>query len=153
MQVIDVNEGATNFAKISAHETTRIAIEGGRIKRVFGSAGELAIEADKTLGQMFITPSGENAEKPINLFIVSESGLTYTMLLQPVEVPSEVIILKEKVKKGDLTQIEKSGDYERVIKSLMFTMANNQMPDDMQVTEKNQIIPFWNEVRFFCKTL
>ena len=94
LQLLDAREGELLIGKISAKEITRIAFEHDRIRKVTGNAGEFVLEKDDDKGQIFIRPAVAESTKPINLFISSDRR-TVGLLLQPVDTPSETIVIRE----------------------------------------------------------
>jgi conjugal transfer pilus assembly protein TraK len=94
LQIVDAQDGQTALAKLSRKEVTRIAFERGRVRKVTGSAGEFVLEKDDEKGQIFVRPTDPQSTKPINLFLTSERG-TVALLLQPVDTPSDSIVIRE----------------------------------------------------------
>ena len=94
LQVVEARDGESAVAKISQKEVTRIAFEKSRVRRVTGNAGEFVFEKDEDKGQIFIRPTSPENTKPINLFIMSDRG-TVGLLLQPVDMPSDTIVIRE----------------------------------------------------------
>src|SRR3989344_8927754 len=93
VQILEVTEGQPAYAKISARELTRLKIVDGRIESVRGIQGEITIEPDPNTGEAYLRPN--TASKIISLFITSDSGATYTLLLSPDAIPATNIIIKE----------------------------------------------------------
>lgn len=148
LQVLDAVDGQVMLAKISAKEPTRIAISNGRIKKFVGNEGDLIIQKDSENGQIFVHPASLTG-KPINLFVTDDKGATYTLLLQPVDIPAETVMLRNKQAQINiLTEIERSGSYERVLKGMMLVMATDDLPPDMEVRDVKQGIALWREARF-----
>jgi len=92
LQVVDARDGETVLAKVSRKEVTRISVERGRIRKVTGNAGEFVLEKDDEKGQVFIRPVSPDSTKPINLFVSTERS-TIGLLLQPVDTPSDAIVI------------------------------------------------------------
>ena len=93
LQTVEPAEGHNSFVKISAKETTRIAIEGGKIRSLIGTDGELTVEKDEERGQIFVRPVVLN--KPINVRLIAASGATYNLVMQAVDIPQEDVIVRE----------------------------------------------------------
>ena len=66
-QVLEALDGQTVLGRLSARELTRIAVEGGRVRKVTGQAGEFVMEKDDDLGQVFIRPAFPEQSRPIML--------------------------------------------------------------------------------------
>ena len=141
------------LARISQKEVTRIAFERNRIRRVTGNAGEFVLEKDEEKGQIFIRPTATESTKPINLFVMSDRG-TVALLLQPVDMPSDTIVIREG--RGPVTSassIERSGRHIRTIKNLLLAMAADVLPDDMEVRELAQEMTLWPAFAWFFSDL
>lgn len=147
LQILDARDGETVLAKISQKEVTRIALEKGRIRKVTGNAGEFVLEKDEEKGQVFIRPASADSTKPINLFVTSER-ITVALLLQPVDAPSDTIVIREgRDRATSASRIERSSRHVQTIKNLLLAMANDALPDDMEVREVSQELTLWQGVR------
>ena len=146
IQILEGVDGQTLVGKIAQKELTRVTLERGRIKKVTGNAGEFLLEKDEDKGQIYIRPTSESATKPINLFITTERA-TYTLLLQPVDLPAETIVIKDSAARSEPTRMERSGAYVRVIKNLLLAMASDALPRDMEVREMTKEVSLWKDAR------
>lgn len=148
LQVLDGVDGQVLLAKISAKEPTRIAISNGRIKQFVGNEGDLVIQKDTSNGQIFVHPASMTG-KPVNLFVTDDKGATYTLLLQPVDIPAETILLRDKqAQMNTLSQVERAGSYDRVLKGMVLVMATDDVPPDVEVKDVDRDIALWREARF-----
>jgi len=88
-------EGDTEIsAAISLKEVSRIALRDDRIAGVVHLPRGFGVEHDAETGDIFMVPmAGLVDTAPINLFITSEQGRTYQLLLTPLDIPSEQIII------------------------------------------------------------
>ena len=93
-QVKPAQENKTITAKISAKDLTRIYVQADRILQVRGTDGTYHLEKDEREGAVFIRPRESHANKPFSVFLTTEQGRTYPLLLIPVDVPAETIALK-----------------------------------------------------------
>lgn len=135
LQVVDASDGQTALAKISRQEVTRIAFERSRVLRVTGNSGEFLLEKDDERGQIFIRPSDPLSNKPVNLFLNSAHG-TVALLLQPVDLPGDTIIIRETQSGATRrSRLEASGHHVRVLKNLLVAIADDRLPEDMQLRE------------------
>lgn len=82
-------------AFISARDLTRIKAVEDRIRAIRASDGELELTQDKQLGEIYLRPANDTLA-PINIFVTTEKGFTYKLLMIPKRIPSEQIILKNK---------------------------------------------------------
>jgi conjugal transfer pilus assembly protein TraK len=147
LQVVDARDGETVLAKVSRKEVTRISIERGRIRKVTGNAGEFVLEKDDDKGQVFIRPTSTDGTKPINLFVSTERS-TIGLLLQPVDTPSDAIVIREaRDATAEPSRIERSGRHVRTIKNLLLAMAEDALPDDMEVREPGRDLALWPGAR------
>lgn len=147
LQTLEARDGETVLARISQKEVTRIAFDKGRIRKVTGNAGEFVLEKDEENGQIFIRPSSSESAKPINLFLTSDRG-TVALLLQPIDAPSETIVIREKRALDTRSSRDtRSSSHVRTVKNLLLAMAGDALPQDMQVRELAQDLVLWPEVR------
>ena len=177
LQVIDARDGVTVEATIALKEPTRIRIEGAAITDVFGNiysstcgtsapasssttptinpTGEIVLECDKERGEVYLRPVGSGT-KPVNLF-VSSANATYTLLLRRTDTPADTIVLRDRSVHGSHTAAAtnsanapagSSPSYLRALKSFLVLMARDQAPSDVQIEERQQVVPLWVEADF-----
>jgi conjugal transfer pilus assembly protein TraK len=146
IQILEGVDGQTLVGKISQKELTRVTVERGRVKKVTGNAGEFLLEKDEDKGQIYIRPLSETATKPINLFVTTDRA-TFTLLLQPVDLPAETIVIKDRASRNEPARTERSSAYLRVIKNLLLAMASDTLPRDMEVRELAKEVSLWKEAR------
>ena len=152
LQLLDAVPGQTLYAKISMREMTRLSLESGRIKTIPNIGGELIIEADKDNGQVFIKPAADTT-KPINVFLTDEAGVTYGLVLQPLDMPMESVIIRNKAAASQQARQaqNRSEPYLQQLKNLLLAMYNPVWANGMEVRDKEQEIGLWKEVRFVLK--
>lgn len=144
---MDGRDGATVLAKVSRQEVTRIAFEHSRVRRVTGNANEFVLEKDDERGQVFIRPADAQSTKPINLFVSSDRA-TVSLLLQPVDVPGDSIVIREPRATGDAPpRLEASSRHVRTLKNLLVALADDSLPEDMEVREPGREIALWPGTR------
>lgn len=146
IQILEGVDGQTLVGKIAQKELTRVTVERGRIKKVTGNAGEFLLEKDEDKGQIYIRPTTDTATKPINLFVTTDRA-TFTLLLQPVDLPAETIVIKDRAARSARAPIERSSAYVRVIKNLLLAMASDTLPREMEVREMAKPVSLWKEAR------
>lgn len=159
LQIIEPVEGSNSFAKISAKETTRLVIEGAKIKTMLATDGELTYEKDTDRGQLFIRPVVLN--KPINVRLISTSGATYNLILSAVDIPQEDVIIREpfaaKMDRagtgGSFTasQSKRSGvnpSQGKTIRDLVAVMALEEPPSTANVRAADEELALWENTRF-----
>ena len=146
LQILDAKDGETVLGKISQKEVTRINFERSRIRKVTGNAGEFVLEKDEEKGQIFIRPASPDSTKPINLFVSSDRS-TVALLLQPVDTPSDTIVIREGRDPLTASRSEKSGLHVRTLKNLLLARAGDALPEDMEVREPGRQLALWPGVR------
>lgn len=151
LQEVNPVEGQNAFVKISAKETTRLYIDGGKIRSLIGTDGELTYEKDDERGQLFIRPAILN--KPINVRVVAASGATYNLIMQAVDIPQEDVVIKEpasfrtavensKGKRGAASSMDKQ------VRSLVASMALDEPPPSVEMRATQQEFALWENTRF-----
>lgn len=81
-------------AYISNDSMNRIAVANDRITQVFGDSEAYETQTEENTGQVFIKPTTENANKPLSITLITESGMTQDMTLEPSTREAATIILK-----------------------------------------------------------
>ncbi len=143
LQEVVPAEGQNAFVKISAKETTRIYIDGGKIRSLIATDGELTVEKDEDRGQLFIRPAILN--KPINVRVIAGSGATYNLVMQAVDIPQEDVVIKEPASFRTAVAAENgkgkrgaSSSMDKQVRALVAAMALEEPPNtiDMRPTRK-----------------
>jgi len=93
LQIKQATDNGQITAIVSAQEISRINLTKDRIRMVNGDP-EVDITHDSETGDVYLKPSTKPLTKPLNLFISTEKGFTYQLLLMPEKVPSEQIIIR-----------------------------------------------------------
>jgi len=153
LQVIEPVEGVNTFVKISAKETTRLAVENGKITSLIMSDGDLYVEKDAERGQLFIRPLVLN--KPINVRALLASGATYNLVMQAVDIPQEDVIIHDALiaEKGKNNAAAKNGlppstPLEKSVRNLLNAMAQETPPSSAEVRQVNQELALWEGTKF-----
>ena len=150
LQRIDARDGETLLAKISQKEVTRIAIDKGRIRKVTGNAGEFVLDKDEERGQIFIRPAVADSSKPINLFVSTDRG-TVALLLQPIDAPSDTLLIREATEAGETataaTRGGRSSTHVRTLKNLLLALAAEALPQDLEARLTPRELALWPDVR------
>ena len=146
LQEIEVADGRTVTAKVSARELTRVGMaDGRRIVRVWGLEERMTVEPDKEGGQVFIRPTQVPAPRPFSFFVRDDAGATYTVVAVPVDMPADAIVLKAKRKPE--AQPGTAHPFVVEVKSLIRAMALEREPDGYTLAVMNRAVPLWNEAR------
>ncbi len=140
-QVVDVSEGDVALVQISVKDLTRIRVANSRIENIRGNDGELVVDADKAHGEIYVRPV--NPMRPVNLFVTSETGNTYTLLLTPKDVPGSTVVLRERGAKAASAPAAGGADYQKNLEKLTLAMARSDMPRSVEVREKGTRVRLW----------
>jgi conjugal transfer pilus assembly protein TraK len=147
LQVLPVRDGETTFARIAADDLTRIALAEGRIQSWHALKGRLAIEKNTRTGQLYLRPLDRG--EPASLFLTADSGATYALTLQPVDMPAESLILKNPARRATRpSTAEQADSRQRMVKALALMMAADTLPGDMEVRERGETLRLWQGSRF-----
>jgi len=135
-QIRDVSGNDELLLEISQTELTRISVENDKISSLQFSNGILDVTTDTKLGEAYIKPRTDNS---VNLFVSTKKGFVYKLLLNPVNIPSTQIILKNKntfafegISKGI------SNDYERRLTDIILSIQRNIKIEGCYVSKVNQ---------------
>ncbi|MFQ5535490.1 MAG: type-F conjugative transfer system secretin TraK [Sphingomonadales bacterium] len=93
LQIKQSTDNGQITALVSAQEISRISLVKDRIRMVNGDP-EVDITHDSETWDIYVKPVAAPLSKPINLFISTEKGFTYQLLLMPEKAPSEQIIIR-----------------------------------------------------------
>ncbi len=131
IQIVEGGDGATIYAKVSKKEMTRLSVDHGRVASLRVRQSELSVDPDEETGQLFLTvPDGVKAKhiKPINAFLTTGAGRTYTLILQVVDTPAESIVIKEpRPRQAARSNDFKSTSYDRAVRRLVAVMSQAPM--------------------------
>jgi type-F conjugative transfer system secretin TraK len=81
-------------AAIAQDSMNRIAVTNDRITQVFGDEESYVVQAEEHTGQLFLKPTVENGDKPLSLTLITESGLTQDLTLEPTKKEATTLLLK-----------------------------------------------------------
>ena len=160
-QRLAANERVPQKAAISQKALSRIAIEGSRIREVKYLEGELEFQKDQAAGQIYVRAL---TSRPSSLFVSSEEGKTYLLILNPSSKKGENIIIdvaglrqQEAMQAASIPRppaavTSKSTDYVRGIKQLMVSMINGTSGNlGIRNSPAYKTIPLWQGVLFVQK--
>ena len=151
LQIVEAMEGQTALAKISARELTRITIERARVRAVTGIEGQLMLEKDDQTGSIYVRPT--DTTRPVNVFLTADSGRTYALVLQPVDMPADTIVLRDRTQRAatEASALERSGAHEKLVKAMVVALATGEIVPDFELREVGREIALWREARFFLE--
>ena len=137
----------TVLGKISRRKSPASASSAAESARSPATPASSCWKEDEEKGQIFIRPASPDSTKPINLFVTSERS-TVALLLQPVDTPSDTIVIREaRDPLKSASRMERSSLHVRTLKNLLLAMAGDALPDDMEVREPGQQFALWPGVR------
>ena len=125
---------------ISNHELTRIFVAHDRILAVRGVDGTYLLNKDEIQGEIFIKPTPLNQGKAISLFITTEQGHNYTLLLAPADIPARAIELTPTGGSKLAERWEKNGNYQELISGLITAMINGKVPDGYALSVPKKLV-------------
>lgn len=134
LQMKPVKNNQSVSAKIASNELSRIFVSGDRIKTTRGISGAYEVIKDEKQGMIFIKPSNYYVNRPFNLFLTTEQGRTFSLLLTPKNIPAVTIELKPLTPSIKMiSRWEKNSPYVETIIRLMNDMVNENHPDGYAV--------------------
>jgi len=160
LQKLEVKPDATATARIALKETSRIKVEGAAIVDVIGSvyapdnpAGELMVAPDAASGEIYVMPSAQALPgKLINIFVKTDKA-TYTLLLTPTDIPSETVILNDRIVLARLPESTEATasapDWLRQIKNMMLVLTSDAPAPGYLASPIGKAVGLWQEARFF----
>ncbi|MBC2731243.1 type-F conjugative transfer system secretin TraK [Thiobacillus sp.] len=105
--------------------------------------------ADATTGQALILPL---VKDPFGVFVFSQSGKTYTLVLQPQDIPGETIVIKETTSPASVAakpgEIERAASYQQAIKKMIQALAGEGLPEGLEEKKTWEEIRLWKGSRF-----
>jgi len=154
LQVLDGQEGRKHVVRIPGRELTRIGIENGRLQSFRYKVDELEVQQDKEAGAVFIQP--RVTDKQISVFVISASGATHELILQPVDtLPLESIVIRDPIGKrsaaprGERNIVEKASSFDQAVTRLVRVMAGAEAdPGEFRTERLNIPMALWAESQF-----
>ena|SRR3990167_11157227 len=139
LQIKSAVNNTTITAKVSATDVTRIMVQGDRIQSVRGVKGAYTRGNDNNSGEIYIQPTPFYQNHAFTLLITTELGRHYTLLLNPLSVPSDTLMLVPKgVNEAQAAQFENSSPYEMAITHLIRDMRVGSRPDGYAIKKVNE---------------
>lgn len=93
-QVLAMNPDKRLKAVISSDSMNRLAVTNDRITQIFGDQEAYEVQTEENTGQLFLKPTSDNGKKPLAITLITESGVTQDMSLEPQERDAATVILK-----------------------------------------------------------
>lgn len=138
LQIKTVTDNETIVTRISSLDVTRILVKGDRIKSLKGVKGAYTRENDETNGEIYLQPTPLYQNRAFTILIETEQGRHYSLLLNPLAVPSEAVMLVPKnMGQKDKAHFEQTSPYELTLSHLIRAMSNGLTPEGYEVHEAN----------------
>lgn len=134
LQIKNAVNNKTITAKISSTDVTRIMVQGDRIQSVRGIKGAYTRENDNMTGEIYIQPTALYQNRAFTILISTESGHHYTLLLNPMSVPSDTLMLVPRgVNEARAAKFENSSPYEMTIAHLVRDMRTESRTEGYSI--------------------
>lgn len=147
-QKVAVEDGGSYVIKVSANELSRLAVEKGRIEKVWSVNTAWDVKADKESGELFVRPR-DGIRKAFSFFVKDSYGNTYTLIATPYDIPSETVMLQPKRKAGLAVakrEAQAEQPYVQQLKVLIKDMVTGNF-EPYLCEEVNQDVPLWKETK------
>lgn len=126
LQSVPIGDNQTKGITISSNELSRIFVKDDRIQNVRGLEGAYLLTKDTIQGQVYVKPTTPYQNKPFNLFVTTEKGRNFNLMVKATSSIGQDIELKPTT--PSLEPWEKNSDYSQVLVRLIGGMINNEAP-------------------------
>lgn len=156
-QRVTANEQLAQTVSVSRSSLSRIAIDGGKIASYKFMEGDLQVVRDKTTSQLYVRSL---TSRNSNLYVVSEEGKTYQLILKPNAKQGDSIIIDVAARKkmeaslhsGQATVMpvtSNSAEYIRAIKQFVIAIMNGSGESlGIRAKQAYETIPLWQNTVF-----
>ena len=148
LQTIAIANNQTKNITVAANELSRIFVKDDRIQHVRGLDGAYLLTQDATLGQIFIKPAEAYRDKPFNLFITTEKGRNFNLIVKAEDSAGQDIELQPSSPSPEAANWEQTAEYSQVLGTLITSMINGETPPGYSVVypvKKNKAIKYSNK--------
>lgn len=104
------------------------------------------VEPDGSTGEVYLRPT--DPSRTVNLFLTTDSGKTYTLLLQPADIPATNIVIKELARPEASANTKTSADFRRYVRDIIVGMAKDNQLLGMDLQEVGAKVPLWTNTVF-----
>lgn len=160
-QRVPADENKAYTVNISRNGISRVAIDGARIAEIKWLDGDIEIDQDAATGQVFVRAL---TRKTSSVFVISENGHTYQLLMVPKAKNGDSIIIDYAAKinaqaKAQTASTPKTpqpkavshgvAEYVRAIKQFMTAMMSGTAADQGYSQEaRYETVPLWQNTLF-----
>jgi len=129
-QIYDIYPDTTRRIMVSKNEINRLHLQNDKIASIHLNKGDFTYKKSDTTGDLYFRIVTRN--KNVNLFLETESGLSYQLLLSVKNIPSEQIILINPEKENTL-KLYKNQPYKQNIISLIKDFQKGITPKNYHI--------------------
>lgn len=138
----NVADNQTKKINISANDLTRIYVKDERIQNVRGLEGAYLLIKDAKQGQIYLKPTSPYQRKPFSLFITTEEGHNYNLVVTPYEkLTGQVIELKTNAPNKRVPLWEKNSSYSDILIKLITSMVRDEGLEGYSISIADKIKP------------
>jgi type-F conjugative transfer system secretin TraK len=145
LQIKPGKDNETIYFKIAAKEYSRIFVKGDRILTVKGKSIAYQLKEFKGKseeGILYIQPTESYQNRPFTLFVGTEQGHHYTLLLESLNIPAENIEIKPlSASKALATRWEENQPYLQKLIELMRQMKIEDQPEGYAIVNMGIVKP------------
>lgn len=138
LQLKEALDGSEIHANISAADLNRIRLKNDRIISAKVNLGDVNIDYEKTTGDIYLRLAKPRYKTTVNLFLISERGFTYKLLLTSKFIPSAQIILHNTEIVAPITKAKKTDSFKQQIIRLYKAMSADQNLEGYKIEYQNK---------------
>lgn len=94
---------------LSAKDNNRIAIERGKIDKVYGAGSNLYLESDESTGQLFVKPR-ETLQSPVTITVITDKQETQDIEITFSDISSESLLLRSSLHSSEENALYNASD-------------------------------------------
>lgn len=156
-QRVAANEQIPHTVAVSRSGLSRIAIDGGKIASYKFIDGDLQVVKDRTTSQLYVRAL---TARNTNLYVVSEEGKTYQLILKPSAKLGDSIIIDVATQKKMAANLasgyptvvpvtSNSSEYVRAIKQFVIAIMNGSSGSlGIRSKQAYETVPLWRNTVF-----
>jgi len=148
MQVFAANEGYPIVFKISLKDITRLKVQNAKIEKVRVNKGLVTMEPDPQHNELYIRVIAP--VRNISVFLTTDAGQTYTLMMQPEDIPSTTVVLRAAGMTAGATSAAGKEDYRNHIKQRMLAMTTDVI-GDADIEEVGIPVSLWKDTQFVLR--
>ncbi|RME81013.1 MAG: hypothetical protein D6775_14740 [Caldilineae bacterium] len=142
-QLVEAADGDTVTVRVSLRDLTRIRVDGGRIKRLMGVQNVFDVQREDDRGEVLIRP---RVATPFSFFLTTATGETFTVLATPIDIPSETVVIRPKVRDLDRRSPAGPATLPRVARIKRLVRAMALRDKHFYRVSIHEAVPLWKEL-------